>query len=172
MRTSTAFLQKLHINPTVCHDMVITGAGRGPVTARYSQRARLVLSEADWDRLRRLAGSRTAAKREVERADILLRFAQGESITEIRRKIGASRPTIYKCIDKAIAAGVETGLKDTFHRPRAPEITPETAGWIMSLACSKPRELGMAAELWTISALARYVREHAEAAAHPSLARA
>lgn len=140
--------------------------------ARHSRRPRLVLSEADRDRLNQLAGSRTAAKREVERADILVRFCRGESITDIQRRVGASRPTIYKCIDKAIAAGVETGLKDTFHRPKAPEITPEAAGWVVSLACTKPKELGMAAELWTISALARYVREHAAAAGHRSLARA
>ena len=139
---------------------------------RQSKRPRLVLSTDEQERLQRLAGSRTAAKREVERADILLRFARGESITDIQRAVGASRPTIYKCIDKAIAAGVETGLKDTFHRPKDPQITPEAAGWVVSLACSKPKELGMAAELWTISALAGYVRRNAETAGHPSLARA
>jgi transposase len=43
---------------------------------------------------------------------------------------------------------------------------------VVSLACTKPKELGLAAELWTISALALYVREHAQAADHPSLSRA
>ena len=27
---------------------------------------------------------------------------------------------IYKCIDKALAAGVQMGLKDKYHRPFAP----------------------------------------------------
>jgi len=139
---------------------------------RESKRPRLVLDETERERLRQLAGSRTAAKREVERADILLRFAQGEAITDIRKKVGVSRPTIYKCIDKALAAGIETGLKDTFHRPREPEITPEAAGWVVSLACTKPKEVGLAAELWTISALAGYVREQAVSVGHPSLSRA
>jgi len=140
--------------------------------ARRSERARLLLDEEERERLKQLAGSRTAPKREVERADILLRFARGESITDIQKKVGASRPTIYKCIDKALAAGIETGLKDTFHRPKAPDITPEASGWVVSLACTKPKDLGLAAELWTISALASYVREHAPAADHPSLSRA
>lgn len=140
--------------------------------ARRSERARLLLDEEERERLMQLAGSRTAPKREVERADILLRFARGESITDIQKKVGASRPTIYKCIDKALAAGIETGLKDTFHRPKAPDITPEASGWVVSLACTKPKDLGLAAELWTISALASYVREHAPAADHPSLSRA
>jgi transposase len=43
---------------------------------------------------------------------------------------------------------------------------------VVSLACTKPKELGLAAELWTISALAFYVREHAQAADHPSLSHA
>lgn len=140
--------------------------------ARRSERARLLLDEEERERLKQLAGSRTAPKREVERADILLRFARGESITDIQKKVGTSRPTIYKCIDKALAAGIETGLKDTFHRPKAPDITPEASGWVVSLACTKPKDLGLAAELWTISALASYVREHAPAADHPSLSRA
>ena len=137
--------------------------------ARRSSRAPLVLGDEERGRLRRLAGSRTAAKREVERAVILLRYADGEAITEIQRHTGVSRPSIYKCIDKALAAGIETGLKDKFHRPKNPVITPEAAGWVVSVACTKPKELGLAAELWTISALVAYVHEHAQSAGHPSL---
>ena len=140
--------------------------------ARRSERAPISLNEDELERLKKLGGSRTAPKREVERADILLRYAAGESITDIQRRTGVSRPTIYKCIDKALAAGIETALKDTYHRPKSPSITPEASGWVVSLACTKPKELRLAAELWTISALALYVREHAQAADHPSLSRA
>lgn len=41
------------------------------------------------------------------------RYAEGLSITEIQRQLGVSRPMIYKCIDKAQAAGVQQGLKET-----------------------------------------------------------
>ena len=139
--------------------------------ARRSNRAPLVLHEEEHKRLTRLAGSRTAPKREVERAEVLLLYAEGEGITGIQRRTGVSRPSIYKCIDKALAAGVETGLKDKYHRPKAPVITPEAAGWVVSLACTKPKDLGLAAELWTISALVSYVRRHSEAAGHRSLYR-
>jgi hypothetical protein len=40
------------------------------------------------------------------------------------------------------------------------------------LACSKPKEFGYAAELWTRSALARHVREHAVQAGYPALSQA
>ena len=42
----------------------------------------------------------------------------------------------------------------------------------MSLACTKPKDHGLAAELWTLSALARYVLSHAEEAGFPRLANA
>lgn len=83
-----------------------------------------------------------------------------------------SRPTIYKCIDKALAAGVMTGLRDHYHRPRMPEITEEAKAWVVSLACQKPKDLGLAAELWTVASLARYVAEHAAAAGFPRLSTA
>jgi transposase len=139
--------------------------------ARRSKRAPLVLNDDERERLTRLVRSRTAPRREVERADILLRYSQNEAITEIQRQTGVSRPSIYKCIDKALAAGIETGLKDKYHRPKEPVITPEDCAWVVSLACVKPKDLGLAAELWTISALVSYVREHAETAAHRSLTR-
>ena len=80
--------------------------------ARRTGRAALTLSEEQRSMLSELAGSRTAAQREVERAKMLLAYAQGQSPTEIQRALGVSRPTIYKCIDKALAAGVAAGLRD------------------------------------------------------------
>jgi transposase len=75
-------------------------------------------------------------------------------------------------VDKALAAGTASGLKDRFHRPRAPVITEAAKAWVTDLACRKPVELGLAAELWTLSELARYTREHAPGAGHASLAQA
>ena len=65
-------------------------------------------------------GRGTAAQREVKRAKVLLAYSSGKSPTEIQRALGVSRPTIYKCIDKALAAGVATGLRDLYHRAHAP----------------------------------------------------
>lgn len=140
--------------------------------ARKTGRAALVLSTEQRSMLEELAGSRTAALREVERAKVLLAFAQGKAPTEIQRLLGLSRPTIYKCIDKALAAGVNSGLRDRFHRPHAPQISDEAKAWVIDLACRKPNSLGMAAELWTLSALAEHVASHATAAGFPRLSRA
>jgi hypothetical protein len=42
----------------------------------------------------------------------------------------------------------------------------------VSIACTKPKDHGLAAELWTISALARFVGDGAEAAGFARLANA
>jgi len=140
--------------------------------ARKSTRAALVPTQEQRAMLKELAGSRTAPAREVERAKVLLGYADGATITELQRRLGIGRPMIYKCIDKALAAGVQMGLKDKYHRPYEPEITDEAKAWVTSIACTKPKDHGLAAELWSISALAKFVCEHAEAAGFVRLAKA
>ena len=139
---------------------------------RPTARAPLVLNDEQRSMLRERAGSRTAPQREVERAKVLLAYVEGKSPTQIQRMLGISRPTIYKCIDKALAAGPAAGLKDRYHRPYAPQINEAAKAWVIDLACRKPKDLDLAAELWTLSALAGYVATHANEAGFPRLARA
>jgi len=140
--------------------------------ARTTGRPALVISADEREKVERLRDSRKAPKRETERAAILLSYAAGEGPTAIQQRLGVSRPTIYKCIDKALAAGVQSGLKDRYHRPKEPVITEAAKAWVLNLACTKPKDHGLAAELWTLSALAHYTREHASAQGQVSLARA
>jgi transposase len=140
--------------------------------ARKSTRPKLKLGEAEHEKLSKLSQSRTAPRREVERASILLKYAEGKSLSSIMRELKVSRPTIYKCIDKALAAGIETGLKDKFHSPKQPVITEEAKTWVVNLACTKPKEHGYAAELWTFAHLAKHTRIHAPTAGHECLSQA
>ena len=140
--------------------------------SRRTQRAPLILSDEERKRLNSLSQSRKAPLREIQRAKILLAYSVRTPILDIAREVGVNRQTVYKCIDKALSMGWEAGLSDVYHRPKEPVITPEAKAWIVSLACTAPKTLGMAAELWTISALATYVRSHAGEAGHASLAKA
>lgn len=140
--------------------------------ARQTGRAALALSSEQRSMLQELAGSRTAAQREVERAKVLLAYAAGNAPTQIQRALGVSRPTIYKCIDKALAAGVANGLRDRYHRPHAAQISEAAKAWVIDLACRKPKDLGLAAELWTLSALAEHVAAQSSEAGFPRLAQA
>lgn len=140
--------------------------------AGKSKLAALVLTEMERQDLDVLRSSRAAPVREVERAQILLLYHAGNNPSAIQRSLKVSRVTIYSCLHKALAMGAAAGLKDAFHRPKEPVITSADKAWVVHLACTKPKELGYAAELWTRSALAAHVRKEARTAGHSSLARA
>ena len=140
--------------------------------ARKTKRNPLVLMEEQLQELNKISRSRTAPAREVQRAKILLEYYQNPSISKVANKVGVVRDTVYKCIDKALEMGWEAALKDLYHRPKESTITMEAKAWLVHIACSKPKDLGMAAELWTQKALADYARKYAEGAGHPSLNRA
>jgi transposase len=140
--------------------------------ARKSNLAPLLLSPDQRRQLESLSASRVAPAREVERARILLQYAEGKSLTAIHQAVRVSRVTIYHCLHKALEMGIEAGLKDLYHRPKGPLIDSAAKAWVVHLACTKPKDLGYAAELWTRQSLAAHVRRHAEANGHPHLARA
>ena len=140
--------------------------------AGKSHRPPLALSAEQLSDLQQLSQSRTAPLREVQRAKILCRYHAGETVTVIARALEMTRKSVRKWIDKALAVGAEAALKDAYHRPHAPVITEEARAWVVHLACSKPKDLGYAAELWTRSLLAQHVRRQAVQAGHPSLGRA
>ena len=140
--------------------------------SRITQRASLILNDEARKRLESLSQSRKAPLREIQRARILLAYSVRTPILDIAREVGANRQTVYKCIDKALSMGWEAGLSDFYHRPKEPVITPEAKAWVVSLACTKPKDLGLAAELWTFRTLATYVRTHAGDVGHSSLLKA
>lgn len=139
---------------------------------RKTKRAKLQLTNEQREKLDQLGKSRTAPLREVQRAKILLHYAEAIPILQIQKRVNASRPTVYKCIDKALAAGIDAGLKDHYHRPFEPIIDDAARTWVVNLACTKPKEHGFAAELWTLSELAKYTRKYAPSAGHRSLSKA
>lgn len=140
--------------------------------ARKSGKALLILNAEQREKLKRISESRVAAHREVERSRILLGYSEGKEIVQISEEVGVSRPTIYKCIDKALSMGVEAGLKDSYHRPFEPIITEAAKLWVIHLSCSKPKDYGYAAEFWTRSSLAKHIRLCCQQSGHPSLKRA
>lgn len=140
--------------------------------ARASKRPRLILTDEEKEYLDSLRQSRTAAIREVQRAQILWRCEAGETVSQIARALRMTRTSVLKWIDKALQMGVKAGIKDTPHKPREAVITDDAKAWVVHLACSKPKDLGYAAELWTRSALARHVGKQAVAAGFPALAKA
>jgi transposase len=140
--------------------------------AGKSRRSKLVLSDEDRAELEQLARSRVAPQREAQRSSILLGYYAGESITSIGRRLGMTRLSVSKWVAKALAVGPMAALKDNYHRPKEPVIGDDAKAWVVHVACSKPKDMGYAAEVWSRQALARHIREHAVEAGFPALSRA
>lgn len=140
--------------------------------ARKTGRAPLRLSDEQRNMLEKASLSMTIPFRERQRAQILLAYSDGAPIASIAAGLRISRQTAYKAIDKALAMGPASGLRDYYHRPREASITEDAKAWVVSLACTKPCEHGYAAEFWSRSLLAKHIREHATEQGHPSLAKA
>src|SRR4030067_577412 len=139
---------------------------------RKTQKAKLVLSEEQQEELKKTVQSRNAPIREVQRANIVLRYSEGMPITEIEKLTHVSRPTIYKWMEKSLAMGIEEGLKDKYHQPKQPIITEEAKAWVISIACQKPKDYGYAAEVWTLKALAEHAKKYGPESGHDCVKKA
>jgi transposase len=133
------------------------------------RRPDLVLTEEEEVALKSLSHSRTEPAAQVERAKILLAYAEGESISSTARRFETNRPKIERCVDKALQLGAHTSLKDLPRSGRKRRITPEARTWLVDLACQKPKDLGYSYELWTARLLAKHAREHGPSEGHPCL---
>jgi len=134
-----------------------------------SRRAPVHLSDEVREDLTTISRSRTEPAARVQRAQILLAYAAGESVSAIARRLGTNRPKVERCLDKALQFGALAALDDLPRPGKPPTITPEARAWVISLACQKPKDLGYSYELWTTELLSRHVREHCLAQGHPSL---
>ena len=136
-----------------------------------SNRARLQLTEDDRAWLQQLSQSRKASVSQVMRAQMLIRYSEGETISVIAAGLRTNRPRVERCVSKALSLGVRQALQDLPGRGRQASITSEAKTWVVDLACRKPKEFGYAQELWTTRLLAKHVRKHSAEAGHPSLAK-
>lgn len=122
--------------------------------------------------LDQISHSLTEPFRRVRRAKLLLLYAQGASITQIATDLRITRESTYKWIDRALALGALAALDDKFHRPFEAKFTPEAEAWVIALACLKPKDLGYAAELWTLASLAEHARTLGPKEGHLCLSKA
>ncbi len=134
-----------------------------------NRRPCLTLTTEEQGKLLTLSRSQTESAGKVRRAKILLYYARGETISNMSRWLDISRPTVDRCIARALEVGPLEALKDLPRSGRPRQITPEARAWLVSLACQKPKDLGYSYELWTLKLLAQHARENGPREGHPSL---
>ena len=130
----------------------------------------LSLSDKDKNCLKSLSKKRTIQTQIVDCARSLLYNKTDEmTFQEIADKLTISTATVRLCISKFRKGGVDATLFDIQRSEPPSEITGDAKAWMISIACQRPTELGYAQELWTLTALHKYIQKHAEEAGYPRL---
>jgi transposase len=125
---------------------------RGPLRLRP-------LTEEEERVIRKLAHSRTASARLVQRAKLIELGKEGQTIPQIMRQLQVSEPMVRKWWKRFEQQGL-TGLEDA-PRPGAPSrYTAENKARVLQAARTRPSELGLPYGSWTFERLAAYVQEH------------
>jgi len=137
--------------------------------AAWRRAIELSLGDAEVERLKSIAQSRTEPASRVERARILLAYREDPSFYAVGQALGLHHQTVQRCVERAVAEGPMAALDDRTHPGREPTITLEAKSWLVSLACRKAKELGYPHELWTTRLLARHARVHGPAEGHACL---
>ncbi len=106
----------------------------------------------------RLAQSRTAAVRLVERGRVLDLARQGQRVPAIAQALQVSQATIRFWLKRFNARGLE-GLADAPRSGRPPTYTPEQVGEVVATALTDPQVLGLPFGCWTLDRLAVYLSE-------------
>jgi transposase len=116
---------------------------------------RIEIGGGDRRELERIVRSRTAQRRAVERARIVLAAADGRSAARIAGEVGCSERTVWKWRRRFEEDGL-AGLRDAA-RPGRPLLHgPETRARLIALACTRPSATaeGLRRDRWTHRELA------------------
>ncbi len=110
------------------------------------------------DAIERLARSRTAPARTVERARIIWQAHQGARVPAIARVLGVCEATARLWLTRFNAGGV-AGLREGARAGRPPTYAPEEVGEVIAASLTKPDDLGLPFGSWTLDRLTAYLHE-------------
>jgi transposase len=116
------------------------------------------LSEAEEWAIVRLARSRTAPARAVERARIVALARQGRRVPAIAREVGVGAGTVRLWLTRFNAHGLD-GLRDAGRSGRPPTYTQEEVGEVVAASLTDPQTLDLPFASWTLDRLAAYLTE-------------
>lgn len=116
------------------------------------------LSAEEEREVARLARSRTAPARLVERARIVGLAQEGRRVPAIAAAVGVSAPVVRRWVERFNARGV-TGLADAPRSGRPATYPPEAVGELVAASLTDPQELGLPFASWTLDRLAAYLQE-------------
>jgi transposase len=124
---------------------------RGPLRLR-------ALSEEEARVIKKLAHSRTASARLVQRAKIIELAQEGRTIPQIVQLLQVSEPMVRQWWKRFEQHGV-VGLEDAPRSGAPTRYTAENKARVLEAALTRPSDLNLGFSSWTFERLAAYVRE-------------
>ena len=116
------------------------------------------VSTEEQQMIERLAHSRTAEARLVERARIIWQACQGLSVPSIARELGLTDQTVRAWLKRFNAHGL-AGLRDLPRGGRPATYTPDQVAEVIATALTDPQTLGQPFASWTLDRLETYLNE-------------
>jgi len=130
------------------------------------------LTETEINYLHLIIQKGTVEARVYRRAKMLLLKSEGLSNEAIALKLDITVPTVRLCLQKYRDSGIQSALEDYSGRGRRAEIFDDSKAWVINIACQKPTNFGLSAELWYPTSLTQYVNSVAEEEGYPRMATA
>jgi transposase len=106
--------------------------------------------------LERVSRSRTAARRHVERAQIILGWLAGQAPRCTAEQVGCNLTTVYYQLHQFNARGMDF-LDDAARSGRPLHYDQQQRGQLVVTAKTRPDSLGLAFGHWTLDRLVEYV---------------
>jgi transposase len=119
------------------------------------------LTDEEQATIERLAHSRTAAARSVERARIIWHAAHGLTVPTIAGQLQLHEQTVRLWLKRFNAAGL-AALQDAPRPGRPATYTPDEVSVVIATALTKPDTLGLPFGMWTLDRLEAYLNEQCQ----------
>ena len=117
-----------------------------------SQDVCVVVDAGDQARLTAIAVDRNRPQKHIQRAKVVLLSADRLPVAEVARRVGVSRPAVWRWQARYAQAGVGALLRDKSRPPGIAPVPTTTVAQVLALTCSEP--LGQATH-WTGRAMAQ-----------------
>jgi transposase len=116
------------------------------------------LTDEEKAAITKIARSRTAAAREVERARIILLASKGKRVPAIAQELELTEITVRTWLKRFDKHGL-AGLTDLHRSGRPATYSAEQVAEVIATALSDPQQLGQPFACWTLDRLERYLNE-------------
>jgi len=103
-----------------------------------AQEVCVIATAEDRARLAAVVGDRSRPLKHIQRARIVLHSAERLTVAEVARRVGTSRPTVWRWQKRFAEQGVEGLLREGTRPPGKPPLPPKTVAKVLALPCSEP----------------------------------